>query len=72
VLLYTDGSKILEDVAAGYCQVSAQGTYLQAKSLSLCHRIEIMDAELAAVYQALKDLQRKGTQNQEIHVFVDS
>ena len=54
--MYTDGSKIAEEVAAGYCQVSAQGTYLQAKSLSLGHRIEIMDAELAAVYQALKDL----------------
>ena len=28
ILLYTDGSKIREDVAAGYCQVSIQGKYI--------------------------------------------
>jgi hypothetical protein len=26
-LLYIDGSKIGEDVAAGYCQISVQGRY---------------------------------------------
>ena len=34
ILIYTDGSKIGEDVAAGYCQI-AEGKYIQAKNISL-------------------------------------
>ena len=49
-LLYTDGSKIGEDVAAGYCQISVQGKYTQAKNISLGTKLEIIDTELAAVY----------------------
>lgn len=50
ILLYTDGSKIREEVAAGYCQVSIQGKYIQAKNFSLGGKLEIMDAELIAAY----------------------
>jgi hypothetical protein len=39
-----------EDVAAGYCQISVQGRYTVAKNISLGKKLEIMDAELAAVY----------------------
>jgi hypothetical protein len=42
-----------ESVAAGYCQISVQGRYTQAKNINLGKKLEIMDAELAAVYQAL-------------------
>ena len=49
-LLYTDSSKIGEDVAAGYCQTSVQGRYTQAKNISLGKKLEIIDAKLAAVY----------------------
>jgi hypothetical protein len=45
-----------EEVAAGYCQVSVQGRYIRAKNFSLGERLEIMDAELIAFYQALKDV----------------
>jgi hypothetical protein len=31
-----------------------------------------MDAKLTAAYQALKDIQNRGLQGKEIHVFVDS
>jgi len=71
ILLYTDGSKIGENVAAGYCQVSLQGKYVQAKNFSLGQKLEIMDAELIAAYQALKCL-RTGLQGEDIHVFIDS
>ena len=50
ILLYTDGSKIGEEVAAGYCQVSVQGKYLQAKNFSLGEKLKIIDAELIAAY----------------------
>ena len=50
ILLYTDSSKIREEVAAGYCQVSIQGKYVQAKNFSLGGKLEIMDAELIAAY----------------------
>jgi hypothetical protein len=40
VLLYTDGSKIGEEVAAGYCQISVQGRYTQAKNISLEKKLE--------------------------------
>jgi hypothetical protein len=56
ILLYTDGSKRGEDVAAGYCQISVQDRYTVAKNISLGKKLEIMDAELAAVYEALQDL----------------
>jgi ribonuclease HI len=59
-------------VAAGYCQVSVQGRYIRAKNFSLGERLEIMDAELIAAYQALKDVQNQGLQGKEIHISVDS
>ena len=71
ILLYTDGSKIGEDVAAGYCQVSVQGKYVQAKNFNLGEKLEIVDAELIAAYQALKRL-RTDLQGEDIYVFVDS
>jgi ribonuclease HI len=61
-----------EDVAAGYCQISIQGRYTQAKNISLEKKLEIMDAELAAVYQALQNLHNQGPQGEDIHVFIDS
>jgi len=61
-----------EEVAAGYCQVSVQGRYTQAKNISLGKKLEIMDAELAAVHQALQDLHDQGIQGEDIHIFVDS
>jgi hypothetical protein len=72
ILLYTDGSKMGEDVAAGYCQISVQGGYTLTKNISLGKKLEIMDAELAAVYQALQDLYNQGMQGEDIHVFIDS
>jgi hypothetical protein len=39
-----------EEVAAGYCQIFVQGRYTVAKNISLGRKLEIMDAELAAVY----------------------
>jgi hypothetical protein len=72
ILLYTDGSKMGEEVAAGYCQVSVQGRYIRAKNFSLGQRLEIMDAEVVAAYHALKDVPNQGLQGKEIHVFVDS
>ena len=42
-----------------YCQISVQGRYTQAKNISLGKKLEIMDAELAAVYQALEDLHNR-------------
>lgn len=69
-MLYTDGSKIREDVAAGYCQVSTQGKFIQAKNFSLGNKLEIMDAELIAAYQALKNL--RNLQGEDIHIFIDS
>jgi hypothetical protein len=50
ILIYTNSSKIGEDVAAGYCHISVQGKYTVAKNISLGKKLEIMDAELAAVY----------------------
>jgi ribonuclease HI len=61
-----------EEVAAGYCQISVQGRYTQAKNISLGKKLEIMDAELAAIHQALQGLHDKGLQGEDIHVFVDS
>jgi ribonuclease HI len=61
-----------EGVAAGYCQISVQGKYTVAKNISLGNKLEIMDAELAAVYQALEDLYNRGMQGEDIHVFIDS
>jgi hypothetical protein len=72
ILLYTDGSKIREDVAAEYCQISIQGKYIQAKNFSLGEKLEIMDAELIAAYQALKNLQRQSLQGKEIYIFINS
>ena len=72
ILLYTDSSKKGEEVAAGYCQVSAQGGYTQAKNISLGKTLEIMDAELAAICQALQNLESQDVQGEEIHVFADS
>jgi ribonuclease HI len=71
-LLYTDGSKMGEEVAAGYRQISVQGRYTRAKNISLGKKLEIMDAELTAVYQALQDLHDRGIQGEDIHVFIDS
>jgi ribonuclease HI len=61
-----------EEVAAGYCQVSVQGRYTQARNISLGKQLEIMGAELAAIHQAIQDLHNQGLQGEEIHVFVDS
>ena len=72
ILLYTDGSKKGEEVAVGYCQVSAQGGYTQVKNISLGKKLEIMDAELAAICQALQNLESQDVQGEEIHVFADS
>jgi ribonuclease HI len=72
ILLYTDGSKMGEEVAAGYCQISVQGRYTVAKNISLGKKLEIMDAELAAVYQALQNLHNRCLQGGDIHVFIDS
>jgi ribonuclease HI len=72
ILLYTDGSKKGEEVAAGYCQVSLQGGYTQAKNISLGKKQEIMDAELAAIRQALQNLESQDVHRKEIHVFADS
>jgi hypothetical protein len=72
ILLYTDGSKMGEEVAAGYCQISVQGRYTQGKNNSLGKKLEIMDAELAAVYQALQDLHDRGLHGEDIHIFIDS
>jgi ribonuclease HI len=70
-LLYTDSSKIGEDVAAGYYQISTQGKFIQAKNFSLGNKLEIIDAELIAAYQALGNL-RSDLQGEDIHVFIDS
>jgi ribonuclease HI len=70
-LLYTDSSKIGENVAAGYCQISTQGKFIQAKNFSLGNKLEIIDAELIAAYQALRNL-RSDLQREDIHVFIDS
>jgi ribonuclease HI len=43
-----------------------------AKNISLGKKLEIMDAKLAAVYQALQDLHNRGLQGKDIHVFIDS
>jgi ribonuclease HI len=43
-----------------------------AKNISLGKKLEIMDAELAAVYQALQNLHNRGLQGEDIHVFIDS
>jgi ribonuclease HI len=43
-----------------------------AKNISLGKKLEIMDAELAAVYQALHDLHNQGIQREDLHVFIDS
>jgi hypothetical protein len=72
ILLYTDGSKMGEEVAAGYCQISVQGKYTQTKNISLGKKLEIMNAELAAVYQALQDLHDRGLQGEDTHIFIDS
>jgi hypothetical protein len=47
-----------EEVAAGYCAISAQGKYTKARSISLRGKLELIDAELVAIYEALKDLQK--------------
>jgi hypothetical protein len=60
-----------EEVAAGYCQVSVQGRYIQAKNSSLGERLKIMDAQLIAAYNALKDVQNQGLQGEEMHIIVD-
>ena len=39
-----------EEVAAGYCQLSVQAKYTHAKNISLGKKLEIMDAELAAIH----------------------
>jgi hypothetical protein len=54
------------------CQVSTQGKYVQAKNFGLGEKLEIMDAELIAAYQALSNLQSHSVQGEEIHVFIDS
>jgi hypothetical protein len=50
VLLYTNGSKRGEEVAAGYCAISAQGKYTKERNISLRGKLEIMDAKLAVIY----------------------
>jgi hypothetical protein len=54
-----------EEVAAGYCQVFVQGGYTQAKNISLGERLEVLDAELVAIHQALCH----GTNPDLIHPF---
>lgn len=49
-----------------------QEKYVQAKNFNLGQRLEIIDAELFAIYKALSSLQEQSTQNQDIYVFVDS
>jgi hypothetical protein len=44
-----------EEVIAGYCAISTQGKYTKARKISLGGKLEIMDAELAVIYEALKD-----------------
>jgi hypothetical protein len=46
-----------EEVTTGYYAISAQGKYTKARNISLRGRLEIMDAELVVIYEALKDLQ---------------
>jgi hypothetical protein len=47
ILLYTNGSKMGEEVIGGHCAISAQGRYTKARNISLRGKLEIMDAELA-------------------------
>jgi ribonuclease HI len=71
-MLYTDGFKISDEVLVGYCQVSVKGKHMQVTNISLEGKLEIMDAELAPLSQALPELHNQGLQGEEIHIFVDS
>jgi ribonuclease HI len=77
LLFYTDGSKKDNKTAAAYCLLQQQGQgqgqgqrYTKATNQNLGEYMEIMDAELFAVYKALESIPY-ATQEQ-IYVFIDS
>src|SRR3954466_698957 len=73
LLLYTDGSKKDNQTAAGYCLVrllNQQAYYTKAAAINLGEHIEIMDAELFAVYKALQAILE--AIREQIYIFIDS
>jgi ribonuclease HI len=75
LLFYTDGSKKDSQTAAGYCllQLEEPGQkqrYTKATNLNLGEHMEIMDAELFAIYKALQSIPY--AEGKQIYIFVDS
>jgi ribonuclease HI len=72
LLFYTDRSKKGNKNVASICQVGAGQRILHATNFNLGLYIEIMDAELFAIYKALQHVEAKCIRNKEVWIFVDS
>jgi len=69
---YTDGSKDSKSNAAAIYKIGETNRIKYATNWNLGPYIEIMDAELYAVYRALEHLKQQRLKEKQVYIFIDS
>ncbi len=71
-IYYTDGSKDSKSNAAAICKIGERNRIKYATNWNLGPYMEIMDAELYAVYRALEYLKQQRLEEKQVYIFIDS
>src|SRR6266567_893999 len=71
-IYYTDGSKDNKSNAAAVYKIGERNRIKYATNWNLRPYIEIMDAELYAVYRALEHLKQQRLKEKQVYIFIDS
>src|SRR6266702_833268 len=71
-IYYTDGSKDSKSSAAAVCKIGERNRIKYATNWNLGPYMEIMDAELYAVYRALEHLKQQRLEEKQVYIFIDS
>ncbi len=71
-IYYTDSSKDGKLNAAAICKIGETNRIKYATNWNLGPYMEIMDAELYAVYRALEHLKQQRLEEKQVYIFIDS
>src|SRR6266700_526768 len=71
-IYYTDGSKDSKSNAAAICKIGERNRIKYATNWNLGPYMEIIDAELYAVYRALEYLKQQRLEEKQVYIFIDS
>ena len=71
-IYYTDGSKDGKSSTAAVCKIGERNRIIYATNWNLGPYMEIIDAELYAVYRALEHLKQQRLKEKQVYIFIDS